>query len=46
MNGQPPLSTGAPVLGGVWPLVSDVPLETKSKAVDVAIGFNIAKLYK
>ncbi|MDR8489570.1 hypothetical protein OSC18_08700 [Serratia nevei] len=31
---------------GRWPLVSDVPFETQGKAVDVAITFDLAKLYK
>ncbi len=43
MNGQPPPSTGAPVLGGGWPHVSDVPLETWEKAVDESLT---AKRYR
>lgn len=29
-----------------WPLVSDVPFETQGKAVDAAIAFDFATLYK
>lgn len=31
---------------GGWPLVSDVPFETQGKAVDAAIAFDFATLYK
>ncbi len=31
---------------GRWPLVSDVPFETQGKAVDAALAFDFATLYK
>lgn len=31
---------------GRWPLVSEVPFETEGKAVDAALSFDFATLYK